>query len=104
VPYFLELSYGLGSGRAAAFSTVFELAGLPGIALAGWISDRYFDGKRGGISLIMRVGAVTATGSAAPCSRPRSAPPWSGATGAARASDVSPAALTAPAANARMRR
>lgn len=62
VPYFLKLSYGLGAGEAAAFSTVFELAGLPGIALAGWLSDRYFDSKRGGISLIMMVGAVASTG------------------------------------------
>jgi hypothetical protein len=29
VPYFLKLSYGMGSGESAAFSTVFELAGLP---------------------------------------------------------------------------
>jgi hypothetical protein len=72
VPYFLELSYGLGSDRAAAFSTV-------------W-------------------GRCSPCCSAARCSRLRSAPPWSGATGTARASDVSPTALTAPAAGARMRR
>ena len=39
---------------------MFELAGLPGIALAGWLSDRHFDIKRGGISLISGFGSFGA--------------------------------------------
>jgi OPA family sugar phosphate sensor protein UhpC-like MFS transporter len=62
VPYFLKNSYGLDSSKAALFSTVFDLAGLPGVALTGWLSDRYLDSRRGGISLVMTVGAAVSTG------------------------------------------
>jgi MFS transporter, OPA family, glycerol-3-phosphate transporter len=62
VPYFLKLSYGLGDSQAALFSTVFDLAGLPGVLVIGWLSDRYFGSRRGGISLIMTLGAVVSTG------------------------------------------
>lgn len=60
--YFLKLNYGLSDSRAAAFSTAFDLAGIPGVAVTGWLSDRYFASRRGGISLAMMLGAVAATG------------------------------------------
>jgi OPA family sugar phosphate sensor protein UhpC-like MFS transporter len=62
VPYFLKTSYGVNDSQAALFSTAFDLAGLPGVLVTGWLSDRYFGRRRGGVSLIMTLGAVVATG------------------------------------------
>jgi sugar phosphate permease len=62
VPYFLKTSYGLSDSSAALFSTAFDLAGLPGVLVIGWLSDRYFGRRRGGVSLLMTLGAVAATG------------------------------------------
>jgi OPA family glycerol-3-phosphate transporter-like MFS transporter len=62
VPYFLRTVYGVGDSRAALFSTAFDLAGLPGVLVTGWLSDRYFGSRRGGVSLIMTLGAVASTG------------------------------------------
>jgi OPA family sugar phosphate sensor protein UhpC-like MFS transporter len=62
VPYFLKTGYGVGDSQAALFSTAFDLAGLPGVLVTGWLSDRYFGSRRGGVSLIMTLGAVASTG------------------------------------------
>jgi sugar phosphate permease len=59
--YFLKNNYHLGDSKAAAYSIAFDLAGIPGVALTGWLSDRYFASRRGGVSLIMMLGAVGAT-------------------------------------------
>jgi sugar phosphate permease len=48
VPYFLRTSYHVGDSQAALFSTAFDLAGLPGVLVTGWLSDRYFQSRRGG--------------------------------------------------------
>src|SRR5262249_25056182 len=42
-------------------SIVFEICGVPGIILTGWISDRYFASKRAGVGLIMTIGMCLAT-------------------------------------------
>jgi sugar phosphate permease len=62
VPYFLKTGYGLSDSSSALFSTAFDLAGLPGVLVTGWLSDRYFASRRGGVSLLMTLGAVVSTG------------------------------------------
>ncbi|MGE5184350.1 MAG: MFS transporter, partial [Acidobacteriota bacterium] len=59
--YFLQKNYGLSAGGAAAYSTVFEVAGIPGVIITGWASDRFFGSRRGEIALIMLVGMVGVT-------------------------------------------
>jgi len=59
--YFLKNNYHLSDSKAAAYSTVFDVVGIPGVALTGWLSDRYFRSQRAEISLIMMIGMVGAT-------------------------------------------
>ncbi|MFN0246494.1 MAG: MFS transporter [Kofleriaceae bacterium] len=54
--YFLVENYKLSHGAANAYSIVFDLCGLPGIFLTGYISDRFFGARRGGVALIMMIG------------------------------------------------
>jgi OPA family glycerol-3-phosphate transporter-like MFS transporter len=62
VPYFLTTGYDFSPSQAALASTAFDLAGLPGVLVTGWLSDRYFGSRRGGVSLTMTLGAVASTG------------------------------------------
>lgn len=59
--YFLKNTYHLSDSKAAAYSIMFDVVGIPGVALTGWLSDRYFGSRRAGISLIMMLGMVGAT-------------------------------------------
>ncbi len=54
--YFLVNNYQMSDSNAAIYSIVFDVAGLPGIFLTGWISDKYFASRRGGVALIMMIG------------------------------------------------
>lgn len=54
--FFLVRNYGLSDGRANLYSTLFDLMGLPGVFLTGYISDKYFGSRRAGVALIMLVG------------------------------------------------
>ncbi|CAN5125567.1 MFS transporter [soil metagenome] len=59
--YFLELKYHL-SGRAAnIYSIAFDVCGIPGVILTGYLSDRYFKSRRADIALIMMLGMTLAT-------------------------------------------
>ncbi len=60
--YFLSENYKLSAAAANVYATTFELCGLPGVYLTGWISDRYFKSKRSEVALIMMVGMMVATG------------------------------------------
>ncbi len=60
--YFLSHNYGLDKGQAAFYSTAFDIVGIPGVFVTGWISDRYFHSRRGEIALIMMIGMMGATG------------------------------------------
>jgi sugar phosphate permease len=62
VPFFLERSYGLTGSSANVYATAFDLAGIPGVWITGWISDRYFGSRRGETALIMMVGMTIACG------------------------------------------
>jgi sugar phosphate permease len=59
--FFLKRNYGFDDGEAAAYSIAFDLCGIPGVYLTGWVSDRYFGSRRAGISLAMMLGMTGAT-------------------------------------------
>ncbi|MDB4963766.1 MAG: hypothetical protein JWP01_3765 [Myxococcales bacterium] len=60
--YFLIRNYKLPDSQANYYSTAFELGGLPGVFITGWLSDKYFKSKRAGVALIMMIGMTLATG------------------------------------------
>lgn len=62
VPFFLERSYGLTGSEANVYATAFDLAGIPGVWVTGWISDRYFKSRRGEVALLMMLGMTVACG------------------------------------------
>ncbi|HLL22428.1 MAG TPA: MFS transporter [Kofleriaceae bacterium] len=60
--YFLVQNYQLSSSTANVYGTAFSVAGLPGVYLTGYLSDKYFGSRRAGISTLMLVGMIAATG------------------------------------------
>ena len=58
--YFLQKNYGLTGARANVYATVFDLMGIPGVFVTGWISDRFFKSRRAGVALMMMI-AMTMT-------------------------------------------
>lgn len=60
--YFLGKNYGMSGGEAATYSIVFDVAGIPGVFVTGWLSDRYFKSKRAGVALLMMLGMSAMTG------------------------------------------
>lgn len=61
--YFLQKNYGLTGARANVYATIFDVAGIPGVFVTGWMSDRFFKSRRAGISLLMMIAMTTATAS-----------------------------------------
>lgn len=59
--YFLQVKFHKSGADANLYATLFDVAGIPGIVLTGWLSDRYFKSKRAGVALIMTLGIVIAT-------------------------------------------
>ncbi len=53
VPFFLNRNYGLSDTQAGVYSTAFDLMGIPGVWVTGWLSDRYFKSRRAEVSLLM---------------------------------------------------
>ena len=51
VPFFLSRNYGLEGDDAGYLSTVFDFCGIAGVIVCGWMSDRFFGGKRAKISV-----------------------------------------------------
>lgn len=62
VPFFLERNYALTGSEANVYATAFDLAGIPGVWVAGWLSDRYFSSRRAEVALIMMLGMTVACG------------------------------------------
>ncbi len=62
VPFFLEEKYALTGGAANVYSTAFDVMGIPGVFITGWISDRFFRSRRAEIALIMMIGMTISCG------------------------------------------
>jgi len=60
--YFLKKNYALDDAGANFYAIAFDLFGVPGVFLTGWISDKYFASKRAEVAMIMIVGMVISTG------------------------------------------
>jgi OPA family sugar phosphate sensor protein UhpC-like MFS transporter len=58
--YFLQENYGLSGAKANVYATAFDIMGIPGVFVTGWLSDRFFKSRRAGVALIMIL-AMTAT-------------------------------------------
>jgi sugar phosphate permease len=60
-PFFLSRNYGLEGDDAGYFSTIFDFAGIFGVIAAGYLSDRFFSGRRAKISfyfLLLMIGST----------------------------------------------
>ncbi len=55
-PYLLQKNYGLAGDDAGYVSIVFDLAGVAGVIVCGWLSDRVFKGRRAIVSFIFILG------------------------------------------------
>lgn len=60
-PYFLHAHYQLSNSGANLAATSFDLLGLPGVAITGFISDRCYQSRRAGVATQMMTGVVLAT-------------------------------------------
>lgn len=54
-PFFLENNFGMAADDAGYLSSVFDLAGFAGVVVAGYMSDKFFHGKRALPSFLMLV-------------------------------------------------
>jgi sugar phosphate permease len=59
--YFLVRNFGKSESAANAYAIAFDLLGIPGVYVTGWISDRYFGSRRAGVALAMMLGMSVAT-------------------------------------------
>lgn len=54
--YFLIKNYGMTDAQANVYSTVFDICGIPGVFLTGYLSDKLFASRRAGAALVMMIG------------------------------------------------
>lgn len=54
-PYLLNRFYGMELAEAGYLSTIFDLAGIAGVIAAGYVSDRFFEGRRAKVSFFFIV-------------------------------------------------
>jgi len=55
-PLLLRRDFGLDLDDAGYLSTAFDLAGIAGVVVAGWLSDKMFSGRRARISFLFILG------------------------------------------------
>jgi OPA family sugar phosphate sensor protein UhpC-like MFS transporter len=60
--FFLERNYGLTGTDANTYSTAFDLMGIPGVWVTGWLSDRVFGSRRADVALAMMLVMTAACG------------------------------------------
>lgn len=60
-PFLLARNFGLKSADAGYLSISFGTAGIIGVVATGWLSDRFFDGRRALISFYMVLGVLAST-------------------------------------------
>jgi OPA family sugar phosphate sensor protein UhpC-like MFS transporter len=60
--YFLERTYELKGDAANQYATIFDICGLAGVYMTGYLSDRFFKSRRAGVSLIFMIGMMAVTG------------------------------------------
>jgi len=60
-PYVLSNNFQLNGDDAGYVSTAFDLCGIAGVIATGYLSDRFFGGRRALISFVMLIGLVGAT-------------------------------------------
>lgn len=60
-PYVMANNFGLAKDDAGYVSTIFDVAGVAGVIITGWLSDRFFHGRRALVSFLMVLGLVAAT-------------------------------------------
>lgn len=61
-PFFLKQNFELPEDQAGYVATVFDLCGIPGVVVTGWLSDRFFGSQRASISLIMVLALAASCG------------------------------------------
>ncbi len=59
--YFLAKNYGLSGKKASIYGVVFDAAGIPGVFVTGWLSDRFFGSRRANAALLMMIGMSATT-------------------------------------------
>ena len=60
-PFFLSRNFGLEGDDAGYISTLFDLFGIGGVVFAGWLSDRWFDGRRAKVGFLLLLGLIAST-------------------------------------------
>lgn len=59
-PYFLQKNYHMAMDDAGYIATLFDLFGIAGVVSAGFLSDRWFKGRRAQIAFIFTAGMLIA--------------------------------------------
>ena len=60
-PYFLSKNFGLEGDDAGYIATLFDLFGIGGVVIAGFVSDRFFKGRRAKVAFTMLLGMFAVT-------------------------------------------